>query len=134
MNSSFYSQKTNSDSNFWGRWSGKKEGRSEGVNAQDEPTNLPQNSWLCSWTHCCCCYYSTSTSTTTTTPTTTNCCYYWYPVGSPRSQEVQNLLKSKAPKLPKAAALRLEIKISLEKALRGGNWAKGRGTVLIQLP
>ncbi|CAE7945359.1 DnaJ-1 [Symbiodinium sp. KB8] len=68
MNSSFYSQKTNSDSNFWGRWSGKKEGRSEGVNAQ----------------------------------------------------EVQNLLKSKAPKLPKAAALRLEIKISLEKALRGG--------------
>ncbi|CAE7680039.1 DnaJ-1 [Symbiodinium sp. CCMP2592] len=68
MNSSFYSQKTNSDSNFWGRWSGKKEGRSDGVNAQ----------------------------------------------------EVQNLLKSKAPKLPKAAALRLEIKISLEKALRGG--------------
>ncbi|CAE7608643.1 DnaJ-1 [Symbiodinium sp. CCMP2456] len=68
MNSSFYSQKTNSDSNFWGRWSGKKEGRSEGVNAQ----------------------------------------------------EVQNLLKSKAPKLPKAAALRFEIKISLEKALRGG--------------
>ena len=77
---------------------------------------------------------STSTSTTTTTPTTTNWCYYWYPVGSPRGQEVQNLLKSKAPKLPKAAALRLEIKISLEKALRGGNWAKGRGTVLIQLP
>ncbi|CAE7445481.1 DnaJ-1 [Symbiodinium pilosum] len=68
MNSSFYSQKTNSDANFWGRWSGKKEGRESGVNAQD----------------------------------------------------VQNLLKSKAPKLPKAADLRFEIKISLEKALRGG--------------
>ena len=34
-------------------------------------------------------------------------------------QDVQNLLKSKAPKLPKAADLRFEIKISLEKALRG---------------
>ncbi|CAJ1404523.1 unnamed protein product [Effrenium voratum] len=68
MNSSFYSQKTNTDSSFWGRWSGKKEGKENG-----------------------------------------------------NSQDLSAALKtSKAPKLPKAADLRLEVKISLEKALRGG--------------
>ena len=40
MNSSFYSQKTNSDANFWGRWSGKKEGRESGVNAQDAVAHM----------------------------------------------------------------------------------------------
>lgn len=61
MNSSFYSQKTNTDSSFWGRWSGE----------QKEAGGKMQ-------------------------------------------------VKTKATKLPKAADLRLEVKISLEKALRGG--------------
>ncbi|CAK9052018.1 DnaJ protein homolog 1 (DROJ1) [Durusdinium trenchii] len=61
MNSSFYSQKTNTDGNFWGRWSGEAKEGGKAVQA-----------------------------------------------------------KAKATKLPKAADLRLEVKISLEKALRGG--------------
>eukprot|EP00931_Biecheleriopsis_adriatica_P033770 TRINITY_DN19583_c0_g1_i1.p1 TRINITY_DN19583_c0_g1~~TRINITY_DN19583_c0_g1_i1.p1 ORF type:complete len:1546 (+),score=422.12 TRINITY_DN19583_c0_g1_i1:96-4733(+) len=68
MTSSFYSQKTNTDGNFWGRWSANKEKQDASMNPKD----------------------------------------------------VQNLLSSKAPKLQKAADLRLEVKISLEKALRGG--------------
>lgn len=64
MNSSMYSQKTESDSNFWGRWSGKKEKKTVSM---DDLRAL-----------------------------------------------------SKTQKVPKSPDLKVEVKLSLEKALRGG--------------
>eukprot|EP00913_Durusdinium_trenchii_P011439 g10742.t1 len=42
MNSSFYSQKTNTDGNFWGRWSGEAKEGGKAVQAKAKATKLPK--------------------------------------------------------------------------------------------